>query len=483
VDDERSVMATRPARDGGGLFIDGRWETPGEELDVTDLADGGTFATVSKATPDEAEAALAAAERAQERIGDATVVERAGWMEEIADGLEARTDELAEIIVREAGKPVSSARGEVGSAAERFRRAAEEIRNRSGEFREGSTAGHEGWRAVVTHEPVGTVLSITPYNYPLSTVALHVAPALAAGNAVIHTPASRTPVSGAVLAEVIGTSGVPSGAYNYLPGESSEIGDVLAGDDRVDAIAMTGSSGAGEHVARQSGMVALHMELGGNAPALVFPDADLDSAAADCAKGSFKYAGQRCSAVSRVLAHETIHDDLVARIEATMDEWATGDLFEEDTAVGPLIDAEQAEYVEELIEDAVERGAELVRGGERDGRTIQPALLADVPHDARVLHEEQFGPIAAVAKVTDEEEALALANAGDLALDGAVFTADHDRAMRVAEALDAGGVRINGAPSHGLGDIPFGGNDASGIGREGLNTTIEAFSTTKSIVL
>ena len=476
-------MATRPARHGDRLYIDGRWETPDEELEVTDLADGGTFTTVAKATPEQAEAALAAAERAEDRIAAASVVERAGWMEEIAAGLEGRTDELAEIIVREAGKPISSARGEVASAAERFRRAAEEIRNRSGEFREGSTDGHEGWRAIVKHEPVGTVLAITPYNYPLSTTALQVAPALAAGNAVIHKPATHTPVSGAVLAEVIEESGVPSGAYNYLPGKSSEIGDILASDDRIEAIAMTGSSAAGEHVARQSGMVTLHMELGGNAPVLVFPDADLDAAAADCAKGSFKYAGQRCSAVSRVLAHDDVHDDLVARIEATMDDWATGDLFDEDTSVGPLIDEAQADYVEELIDDAVERGATLVRGGERDGRTIQPALLADVPHDARILHEEQFGPVAAVARVADEEEALALANAGDLALDGAVFTADYDRAMRVAEALDAGGVRINGAPSHGLGDIPFGGNDASGIGREGLNTTIEAFTTTKSIVL
>jgi glyceraldehyde-3-phosphate dehydrogenase [NAD(P)+] len=184
-----------------------------------------------------------------------------------------------------------------------------------------------------------------------------------------------------------------------------------------------------------------------------------------------------------VLAHDEIHDELVDRIEAQMDEWQPGDLFDEDTAIGPLISEEQADWVEELVDDAVEKGATLVRGGERDGQTIEPVLLADVPHDARVLHEEQFGPVAAVARIADEEEALALANAGDLGLDAAVFTADHDRAMRLANAIEAGAVRINGAPSHGLGDIPFGGVKDSGIGREGIGYSIEAFSTTKSIVL
>jgi glyceraldehyde-3-phosphate dehydrogenase [NAD(P)+] len=246
---------------------------------------------------------------------------------------------------------------------------------------------------------------------------------------------------------------------------------------------MTGSSGAGEHVARESGMVNLLMELGGNAPAVVFPDADLDGAAAACAKGSLKYAGQRCSAVSRVLAHEEIHDDLVGRIDEAMDEWSVGDLFDEQTDLGPLISEEQADWVEELIEDALDKGADLVRGGERDGRFIEPTLLANVPHDARIVREEQFGPVVAVTTIDSADEAISVANASDLALDGCVFTADHDRAMDVAERLDAGAVRINGAPSHGLGDIPFGGNKKSGINREGIGVSIEQFVRRKSIVL
>jgi len=246
---------------------------------------------------------------------------------------------------------------------------------------------------------------------------------------------------------------------------------------------MTGSSGAGKHVAKTSGMVNLHMELGGNAPALVFPDADLSDVATDCAAGSFKYAGQRCSAVSRVLAHESVHDDVVDLLEAEMDQWTAGDLFDEDTAFGPLISEDQAEWVEELVEDAVEKGADLVRGGDRDGAFFEATLLANVPHDARIVHEEQFGPVAVVTTFEDEEEALEIANGGDLALDAAVFTSDHDRAMRVATKVDAGGVRINGAPSHGLGDIPFGGNKDSGIGREGLDASIHSMLRKKSIVL
>ncbi|WP_255196352.1 aldehyde dehydrogenase family protein [Halorarius litoreus] len=464
-------------------FVGGEWVPSADTIPVEDLADGGVFAEVAAATPEQAEAAVTAAHDAKRAMRETTIVQRVEWLNAIADGLVARKDELAGVIVREAGKPISSGRGEVDSAAERFRRAAEEARNNQGEFIEGTTSGHEGWQAIVKPQPIGTVLCVTPYNYPLATTALQVAPALAAGNSVVLKPATKTPVSGAILAEVIAEAGLPEGGFNFVSGEASDIGDVLAGDDRINAIALTGSSGAGKHVARESGMVNLHMELGGNAPAIVFPDADLESAAADSAKGSFKYAGQRCSAISRVLAHDEIHDELVERIEAQMDDWQPGDLFDEETAIGPLISDDQADWVEELIDDAVEKGATLVRGGERDGKTIQPALLADVPHDARILHEEQFGPVAVVARFSDEDEALGIANGGDLGLDAAVFTADHDRAMRLADAIEAGAVRINGAPSHGLGDIPFGGVKDSGIGREGIGYSIEAFTTTKSIVL
>ncbi|AAG19367.1 MULTISPECIES: aldehyde dehydrogenase family protein [Halobacterium] len=468
-------------------FVAGEWVSDGEPLPVSDLADGGTFASVAAADTSDAERALSAATGVHADLRETTVPERVEWLESIADGIRRREDELAEVIVREAGKPISSARGEVQSAAERFDRAVGELRHLTGEYRTGTTAGHEDWQAIVKHEPMGTVLCITPYNYPLSTMALQVAPAIAAGNAVIVKPASKTPISGAILADIAADAGLPDGAYNFVPGESSVIGDPLASDARVDAIAMTGSSGAGEHVARQSGITRLHMELGGNAPAIVFEDADLDAAADAATAGSLKYAGQRCSAVSRVLAHESVHDELVSRIDDAMAEWSIGDLFDTDTTLGPLVSADQADWVAELVDDAVDRGATVVRGGERhveDGvHYYEPTLLADVPRDARIVDEEQFGPVCAVTTVTDEDDAVRTANGSELALDAAVFTADHDRAMRVAERVNAGAVRINGAPSHGLGDVPFGGNDASGIGREGLDSTIHEFVREKSIIL
>jgi glyceraldehyde-3-phosphate dehydrogenase [NAD(P)+] len=477
-------VSTNGPSDERRLFIDGERRDGSGTIEVRDLADGASFGAVSAASEAEAEAALAAARRAKQPMRETTVVERANWLEEISARIESDRDRLAETIVREAGKPMGSARGEVDLAAERFRRAAAEVRDRTGEYREGSTAGHEGWRALVKHEPRGTVLCVGPYNYPLSTVAYQVAPALAAGNSVVLKPSSKTPVSGGLLTQLaVEAVDLPDGALNYVPGRGSVIGDVLAGDDRVNAIAMTGSSAAGERIARQSGIVELHLELGGNAPAIVFPDADLNSAAGACTAGSLKFAGQRCSAVSRILAHESVHDEIVDRIDAEMDGWAIGDLFAESTTLGPLIDESQAEWVEGLVEDALDSGARLVRGGDRDGVFFEPTLLADVPHDARIVHEEQFGPVAAVTTFADEAEALEIANGGEYALDAAVFTTDHDRALRVAERVDAGAVRINGAPSHGLGDIPFGGNKASGIGREGIGTTIEAFSRKKSIVL
>ncbi|QLG47488.1 aldehyde dehydrogenase family protein [Natrinema halophilum] len=489
-------MATRIAQRRERMYVDGEWLETEDALAVSDLAEGGTFAQVAAAGPAEARTALEAAHEIKPTMRQTTVVERAAWCEAIAAGLREREEELAEVIVREAGKPISSARGEVAQAAERFDRAAEEARNvvSKGEYREGSTAGHEGWQAIVKHEPIGAVLCITPYNYPLATTALQVAPALAAGNSVLLKPATKTPVSASILADVIASvDGIPDGAFNFIPGQASDIGDVLAGDDRVNAIAMTGSSGAGKHVARESGMVNLHMELGGNAPAVVFDDADLTDVAGNCAKGSFKYAGQRCSAISRVLAHEPVHDELVELIDDQMDAWQAGDLFDEKTGFGPLISEEQADWVAELVDDAVEKGATLVRGGKRRApegvpddlgdQFFEPTLLANVPHDARIVDEEQFGPVAAITTFEDEDEALEIANGSDLALDAAVFTNDHGRAMRMAERIDAGAVRINGAPSHGLGDIPFGGNEDSGIGREGLDASIHAMMREKSIIL
>ncbi len=476
-------MATHSVRYDQHLYVDGDWETTPERIEVPDRAEGGQFAQVAAADEDDAKAALRAADRAKEPMRETTIPERAAWCEAIAAGLRERNEELAKIIVREAGKPIAQSRGEVASAAERFDRAAEEIRHLNGEFREGTTEGHEGWRAIVRHEPVGTVLCITPYNYPLGTTALQVAPALAAGNSVVLTPSSKTPISSAMLAEVISDVDLPPGAFNFVPGRGSDIGDTLAGDDRVNTIAMTGSSGAGEHVASVSGMVTLHMELGGNAPAVVCEDADLDKVAPACAKGSLKYAGQRCSAVSRVLADESVHDEVVERLDGEMETWTDGDLFDEGTDLGPLISEDQADWVDELVTDALDRGARLVRGGERDGRYYAPTLLADVPHEARLVHEEQFGPVVSVTPVSDAEEALTLANASDLGLDACVFTEDYDRALSVADRLQAGSVRINGAPSHGLGDIPFGGIKKSGIGREGIDASIHAMLREKSVIL
>ena len=469
------------------LYIDGGWRDGDDTITVRDLADGGTVATVAAASSDQADEALAAAADAQDAMRETTPVERADWLEAIADELEARAEEFTERIVREAGKPISAASGAPPSAARRFRFAAAEARDLAktyGEYREGSTPGHEGWTAIVKPEPIGTVLCIAPYNYPLQTTTLQIAPALAAGNSVVLKPSSKTPTTAALLTDVI-TSAVdlPDGAVNFVPGHSREIGDTLAGDDRVDTIAMTGSSGAGTHVAKESGMVNLVMELGGNAPAIIFPDAALEDAAGACTAGSVKFGGQRCSAVSRVLAHESVHDEIVKRIRLTMEGWVVGDIFDEETDFGPLIDEDHATEVKGLIDDAVDAGANLVLGGEREGAFVEPTVLGNVPQDAEIIHKEQFGPVAAVTTFEEESEAIDLANADKYALDASVFTSDHDRAMRVAERIDAGGVRINGAPSHGLGDIPFGGNDASGINREGIHAAIEQMLRKKSIIL
>lgn len=465
------------------VLVDGEWLDGRTEFSVSDLADGGTFARVAGADEAQARQAIEAAVNAEDAIASATVPERATWLEAIADGIRDRSEELAETVVREAGKPIASARGEVDAAAKRFERAVEEARNIEGDFVQGSADGHAGWEAIRSPEPVGTVLCISPYNYPVATTALQVAPALAAGNSVVLKPSSETPVSGSILAEIVEEAGLPDGAFNFVPGRGSEIGDVLAGAEEIRAIAMTGSSGAGQHVAKQSGITRLHMELGGNAPLLVFEDADLEAATAAAAKGGFKLAGQRCSAVSRVVAHESVVDEVVDRLVEEREHWSGGDLFDEETDYGPLISESHAETVEAYVEDALDRGARVVAGGERDGQRFEPTILADVPRDARIVTEEHFGPVLPVVSFETDEEAVDVANDTELGLDAAVFTADYERARSVAHDLQTGNVRINGAPSHGIGDIAFGGVGQSGIGREGIGVTVEEFLEYKTIVL
>lgn len=478
-------MSATPVSHAEELLIGGEWKSPSEYIHVSDIAREGTFTRIGAASAEEAEKAIKKAKDAEAGLRKTTVVERAEWMLAIADKIEEEKKRFVETIVREAGKPISSARSEVDSAAERFRRAAEEIRSLKGDYIEGTTDGHEGWEAIVRHEPRGAVLCITPYNYPLSTTALHVAPALAAGNAVILKPATKTPVSGSILAEIIDDTmpDFPNGTFSFVPGKKSEIGDVLAGDDRFNAIAMTGSSSAGNHVASVSGIVNLHMELGGNAPAVVLPSADLERASSEIVSGALKYSGQRCSAISRVLVHESVNDELIDHLQKEMKGWRVGDLFDPSTRLGPLISESQADWVEELVNDATELGATVVTGNSRDGRCFEPTLLTDVTPDARIIHEEQFGPVIPVTTFENSSEAVDIANIGDLGLDAAVFTNDHNQAMHLADQIQAGSIHINGAPSHGLGDIPFGGVKNSGIGREGLGYSIKAYTENKSIIL
>lgn len=466
-----------------GLYIDGKWIEGSDTHQVDDLSKDTTLAEITVAGPAEIETALSAAHNVKRRMRKTTVVERTNWLEQIAQGIEDRQEELAETIVREAGKPISSARSEVSSAAERFSRAAEEARAITGEFRNGTTTGHEGWEAIVKPEPMGTVLCISPYNYPVATVALQVAPALAAGNSVLLKPSSKTPISASILIDIITSVDLPERAINFIPCPGSVLGEVIKNDDRINVIAMTGSTSAGKQIASNSNITKLHMELGGNAPVIVFPDTDIPTAATECTNGAFKYSGQRCSAVSRVLVHKDVYKQFIECVRREIDMWETGDLFDEETKISPLISEEEAIRVESLINETIEDGATLVTGGDRDGIYVSPTLLRDVSSSARIMREEHFGPVMPVAPFTNREEALEIANSGSLSLDAAVYTETYDRALTTVDALDAGAVRINGTPSHGLGDIPFGGNQESGIGREGLHTTIQEMTRTKSVIL
>jgi len=471
-----------------GVYIDGNWRSTAEEISVRHFEDE-TFDKSKHTYPshytaadnDDVKEAVRVASSAADGL---TIVERANMLEELAELVQENKQYLTECIIKEAGKPISSARGEVEATIERFNRAVEEVRALNGTYQEGTTSSHEDWQSIVKPVPLGAIGVISPYNYPLLTTVLQVAPALAAGNGVVIKPSSKTPGPSVILAELFDTTEFPSSLLNVVVGDGETIGTALAQSD-IDMVALTGSTTAGQTVASNTSVTRLQMELGGNAPALVFPDADTDEAASECVAGSLKYGGQRCSAVSRIIAHEKIVDELVENImrEVKTNNWGLCGLYNENTKMAPLIDETQAEWVGTLIDDAVEKGASVELGGERHNEFFEPTVLTNVPHNARIITEEQFGPVVVITNAETEQEMMKLANGGELTLDASLFTNNHSRIMRCSDKINAGTVRVNGAPSHGLGDVPFGGMNKSGIGRQGLHVTIENMLTTKSIIL
>ena len=460
-------------------WIDGQWQgtTTRATIPVIDPASGEVIARLPEFGAESVDRAVTAADRAGRAWAARPARERADRLRCWHDLILEHIEDLALLVTSEQGKPLAEARREVGHAAAYIAWFAEEARRVCGDTLPLPQADRRG---LVIRQPVGVVAAITPWNFPCALVARKVAPALAAGCSVVVKPATETPLSALALAELARRAGFPPGVLNVVPGRDARaIGQALAEDPRVRMLSFTGSTDVGRWLlARCAGTVKrTAMELGGNAPFLVFADADLDRAVAGALASRFRNSGQTCVSANRFLVHESLHDVFAARLAAAVRGLVVGDGRDGATTQGPLIHAAAVARVDALVLEAVARGARVVVGGrpaDHSGHFYLPTVLVDIDPAMRLFREEVFGPVASISRFSTEDEAVALANDSEHGLAAYLYTRDIGRAWRVGEALEAGMVGINEATLSSEA-VPFGGIKASGHGREGSKHGLEDY--------
>jgi acyl-CoA reductase-like NAD-dependent aldehyde dehydrogenase len=465
------------------MYVAGEWRDGRAGDEIRNPYSGEVVDTVPRATGKDVELALAAAVDGARAMRALPAHERAAVLRRAADLLEAAADELARTISAEEGKPLSEASGEAGRIPELFRLSASEGARMHGEtIPVDAHPGGERKLGFTLRQPCGVVVAISPFNYPMLLVAHKVAPALAAGNAVILKPASRTPLAALRMTELLLEAGLPANALQCVTGAGADVGLRLCADERVRKISFTGSTEVGRRIASVAGVKRLSLELGANCPVVVLPDADLDQVAAATAAGGYVNAGQVCISVQRVLVDRGVYGDFLDALRPRVEAIRVGDPFEDGTQLSALISEREAERVETVIRDAVGAGASLVTGGERDGAVVAPTIVADVSSEMRIAREELFGPAVAVTPVGGVEEAIALANDSDYGLGAGIFTSDVRSALRFAREVDCGSIQINWTPLWRADLMPYGGLKGSGVGKEGPRYAIEEMTELKTVV-
>lgn len=464
------------------MLLEGNWVSLKERIDVRSPIDGGLIATIPSSSEREAGRAVEAAYANRSSIRTIPAVQKIEIFQRARELLLQNSESFVSILTLEAGKPTSNAQGEVKATAERLKLTPEEYGKIRGEHIPGDWSDETvGTDADVLREPLGVILAISPFNYPLYITATKVIPALLAGNSVVVKTSSKDPLSFLMFSRLLELAGVPKGSLNVITGRGP-IGEYLAAHDKISMLTFTGSTDVGKTLARVAGLKGLHMELGGKGCAIILKDANLDLAANETVKGSLSYSGQRCDAISRVFVQKDVADIFVTKLMKEVGFYKMGDPRDSSVKLGPLIDHKAVERVHELVTDAVSKGAKLLTGGKYEGNYYQPTVLNEVPLDARVMWEETFGPVVPIGNVKDVDEAIQLANKSRFGLDSCVFTNDMNLARKVAKRLEDGEITINAAPRHGVGYYPFGGNKDSGMGREGIGYSIEEMTRLKTIV-
>ncbi|HGY5041937.1 TPA: NADP-dependent succinate-semialdehyde dehydrogenase [Klebsiella oxytoca] len=459
-------------------FIDGRWRdaSSGQTLGVTNPANGQQLGSVPKMGAEETREAIDAAARALPAWRALTARERATILRRWFDLMMEHQDDLARLMTLEQGKPLAEAKGEIGYAASFIEWFAEEGKRIYGD----TIPGHQAdKRLLVIKQPIGVTAAITPWNFPSAMITRKAGPALAAGCTMVLKPASQTPFSALALAELANRAGIPKGVFNVVTGSASEVGNELTGNPLVRKLSFTGSTEIGRQLMEQCAkdIKKVSLELGGNAPFIVFDDADLDKAVEGALASKFRNAGQTCVCANRLYIQDGVYDRFAEKLQQAVSKLQIGDGLQPNVTIGPLIDEKAIAKVQEHIADALDKGARVATGGkphELGGNFFQPTILVDVPSDAKVAKEETFGPLAPLFRFKDEADVIAQANDTEFGLAAYFYARDLGRVFRVGEALEYGIIGINtGLISTEV--APFGGVKSSGLGREGSKYGIEDY--------
>jgi acyl-CoA reductase-like NAD-dependent aldehyde dehydrogenase len=470
------------------MLIGGRWRPAagsGQTEEVTSPYDGSVVGTVPVAGTDDVEAALRAAERGAQTWRHTPAHERMRILLRAAELADQRAAETARTISAETGKTITEATTEAGRSGALIRLAGFEGTQLYGEGLPLDANPGTGQDKIgfTLRQPCGIVVAITPFNYPALLVLHKLAPALAAGNAVVLKPARTTPLTALELAACFVDAGLPEGVLSVLTGPGGTLGDALVSDPRVRKISFTGSTATGERITRMAGVKKLSLELGASCPVIVLPDADLEQAASAVATGGYVNAGQVCISVQRVITHPRVNADFLDALVPKVEAIRTGDPSSPDTTMGSLITTAEAERVERAIADAAAAGARVLTGGQRDGASVTPTVVADVDPASPFSQDELFGPAVAVSTAEDWETAIAQANSTGYGLAAGIFTGDVAGAVHAMREIDAGSIHINWTPLWRADLMPYGGLKGSGIGKEGPRAAVAEMTESKTIVL
>ncbi len=462
------------------MLIGDEWVRSGAPRTVQLPYDGTPVGEVYDADAATVKRALAAAESGAAAMAKLTQYERAELLDRMRNLLARDAAEFAQLVCGETGKPIREARLEVERSQQTLLASADAARRLRGEVipMEAAPIGKGRW-AMTVREPLGAIAAITPFNFPLNLGLHKIGPALAAGNSVVHKPATNTPLSALRLARLIQEAGAPAGAYNVITGSGGKIGPLLITDPRVAMVTFTGSVPVGEEIRAQTGLRRVTLELGSNSSVILEPDCDLDLLIPRCVVGSFSHSGQVCISVQNIYVHESIEKTFTERFVAATQKLKIGHPFEETTDISSLITLGEAKRVEEWIDHARSRGARVLTGGKRQNSTVAPTIVANVTPDMELCCREAFGPVVALHTYRNLPDAIKAVNASDYGLQAGICTRDIAKAFDTARQLRVGGVMINDVPAYRADHMPYGGVKKSGIGREGPQFVVEEMTELK----